>query len=105
MTSSECLAQTRRKTPFLGVVRQLSQLRAWGCEPCRQPVAAPIGRAVTTPPAWYASPPPAPPKPSTTGKPPVALGTFKISGRISPAVNLIADLGREPPKHFTGSGE
>jgi hypothetical protein len=94
MTSSERIVQTRRNPPFLCIVRQLSQLRAKGASSTRH-----------TPPVGRPGRPPAPPKRATTGYPPVALGTFQISGRISAIADLFADVGREPRTDCMGSGE
>ncbi|GAM00723.1 hypothetical protein SP5_035_01230 [Sphingomonas parapaucimobilis NBRC 15100] len=105
MTSSERLAQTRRKPPFLGIVRQLSQLRARPPILARRPIGVAASRAATTPPVGRPGPPPAPPKPTAIGKLSPALGAFQISGRIWPFDILFADLGRELSSGFMGSGE
>lgn len=105
MTSSERIVQTRRNPPFLCIVRQLSQLRAEGFPSTRRAVAAPRRLPATTPPVGRPGRPPAPPKRATTAYPPVALGTFQISGRISAIADLFADVGREPRTDCMGSGE
>ncbi len=105
MTSSERLAQTRRKPPFMGVVRQLSQLRARVPVVVGQRCDRSVSRAATTPPGGTRRTPPAPPKRARVGNLSPARGVFKNSGRVSPSIILIADTGREPLTGFTGSGE